>query len=239
MTLTRREILKFSVLAGGALLLPFERTVLAAAPNRIAESALPLPFTLPFAIPPVASPVRTDALADYYWLTMREQAVDIIPGFQTRIWGYDGMFPGPTFDVEQGREVVVRQVNQLPPAHPTLGYTPYTSVHLHGSASLPQYDGYASDVTYPGFYKDYRYPNFQEARTLWYHDHGVHHTASERLHGAGRHVPDARPARAVAAHPPGLLRRAAGRQRRDVRQPRASCSTTTTTSRGCSGTSSS
>ena len=178
MTLTRREILKFSVLAGGALLLPFERTVLAAAPNRIAESALPLPFTLPFAIPPVASPVRTDALADYYWLTMREQAVDIIPGFQTRIWGYDGMFPGPTFDVEQGREVVVRQVNQLPPAHPTLGYTPYTSVHLHGSASLPHFDGYASDVTYPGFYKDYRYPDFQEARTLWYHDHGVHHTAS-------------------------------------------------------------
>ena len=56
-------------------------------------------------------------------------------------------------------------------------YTPWTSVHLHGSASLPQYDGYASDITYPGQYKDYHYPNFQPARTLWYHDHGVHHTA--------------------------------------------------------------
>jgi spore coat protein A, manganese oxidase len=123
MALTRREILKFGVLAGGALLLPLERGVLAATPNRIAESALPLPFTLPFAIPPVARPVRTDAIADYYWMTMREQATAIIPGFQTRIWGYEGTFPGPTIDVDRGREVVVRHVNQLPPAHPTIGYT--------------------------------------------------------------------------------------------------------------------
>ncbi len=50
-------------------------------------------------------------------------------------------------------------------------------MHLHGSASLPQYDGYASDITNPGQFKDYHYPNSQPARTLWYHDHGLHHTA--------------------------------------------------------------
>ena len=61
--------------------------------------------------------------------------------------------------------------------HPTLGFTPWTSVHLHGHASLPQFDGYASDITNPGQYKDYEYHDRQEARTLWYHDHGVHHTA--------------------------------------------------------------
>jgi FtsP/CotA-like multicopper oxidase with cupredoxin domain len=42
---------------------------------------------------------------------------------------------------------------------------------------LPQFDGYASDITNPGQYKDYHYPNFQAGRTLWYHDHGLHHTA--------------------------------------------------------------
>ncbi len=181
MTLTRRDLLKVGVLAGGALLLPLERGVRgvrAAAANRIAESQLPLPFSVPFTIPPVASAMRSDATTDYYWLTMREQATEIIPGYQTRIWGYNGTFPGPTLDVQRGRPVVVRHVNQLPPSHPTLGYTPYTSVHLHGSGSLPQFDGYASDVTYPGYYKDYHYPNFQDARTLWYHDHGVHRTAS-------------------------------------------------------------
>jgi spore coat protein A, manganese oxidase len=56
-------------------------------------------------------------------------------------------------------------------------------VHLHGSASLPQYDGYASDVTRRNEFKDYRYPNFQDARTLWYHDHGVHQTATNAYMG--------------------------------------------------------
>jgi FtsP/CotA-like multicopper oxidase with cupredoxin domain len=79
--------------------------------------------------------------------------------------------------VDQGQKTKVRFINNLPLKHPTLKYTPWTSVHLHGSASLPEFDGYASDITFPGEYKDYLYPNFQPARTLWYHDHGVHHTA--------------------------------------------------------------
>lgn len=191
MTLTRRDLLKVGVLAGGALLLPLERgvrSVRAAAANRMAESQLPLPFSLPFALPPLARPVRSDQTTDFYSLTMREQATEIIPGYQTVIWGYDGTFPGPTLDVQRGREIVVRHVNRLPATHPTLGYTPYSSVHLHGSASLPQYDGYANDACYPGYYKDYHYPNQQDARTLWYHDHGVHHTASNVYMGlAGVH----------------------------------------------------
>ncbi|MFC7491065.1 MULTISPECIES: multicopper oxidase family protein [unclassified Knoellia] len=178
MSLTRREMVAFGLLGGGALLLPLERSVLAAGQNRMAESALPAPFTVPFTPPPVASKVRSEGITDYYSLTMREQATQILPGYQTRIWGYNGSFPGPTLDVQQGREVVVRQINSLPSTHPILGYTPTTSTHLHGSASLPQFDGYASDVTYPGSWKDYRYPNSQGSRTLWYHDHGVHHTAS-------------------------------------------------------------
>jgi len=58
-------------------------------------------------------------------------------------------------------------------------------LHLHGSASKPQFDGYASDVTPTGFYKDYHYPNFQPARTLWYQDHGFHHTAENAYMGLG------------------------------------------------------
>jgi FtsP/CotA-like multicopper oxidase with cupredoxin domain len=178
MSISRREMITFGALSGGALLIPLERSVQAAGQSRMAESALPAPFTVPFSLPPKAVPVKSVGTTDYYSMVMREEAAEILPGYQTRIWGYNGSFPGPTVDVQQGRPVVVRQINRLPQAHPTLGYTPFTSVHLHGSASLPQYDGYASDVTYPGQYKDYRWPNVQDARTLWYHDHGVHHTAS-------------------------------------------------------------
>ncbi|MGZ5403899.1 MAG: multicopper oxidase family protein, partial [Nocardioides sp.] len=106
---------------------------------------------------------------------------------------YNGQVPGPTFRIARGRPSVVRMCNHLPAVHPVLDYTPWTSVHLHGSASLPQYDGYASDLTNPDQWKDYRYPNNQQARTLWYHDHGVHHTAQNVYMGlAGQyHISDA------------------------------------------------
>ncbi len=64
---------------------------------------------------------------------------------------------------------------------------------LARSASLPQYDGYADDRTFPQRYKDYWYPNHQGARTLWYADHGVHHTAKNAYSGlaAQYHLHDA------------------------------------------------
>jgi len=138
---------------------------------------LPVPFTIPFTEPPFLAPYRTDATTDYYRITMQEFQAEVIPGLKTTMWGYNGLVPGPTVRASRGRPAVMRHVNNLPAQHPTLKYAPWTSVHLHGSPSLPQYDGYASDVTNPGQYKDYHYPNTQAARTLWYHDHGVSHTA--------------------------------------------------------------
>jgi spore coat protein A len=183
--LGRRDLFKMSVLGGAAVALPLERSVsgLSLLSSRIAESALPVPFTTPFTQPPVIEPVTTDGATDYYRMTMAPTSVEIIPGLRTEMWAYNGSVPGPTFKIPQGQPTVVRHINNLPRVHPVLGYTPWTSVHLHGSASLPQYDGYASDITNPGQYKDYHYPNWQPARTLWYHDHGVHHTAENVFMG--------------------------------------------------------
>ena len=64
----------------------------------------------------------------------------------------------------------------------------YTSVHLHGMASLPPFDGWANDFSLPGEGKDYYYPNNRGA-TLWYHDHGVHRTALNAYMGlAGMYI---------------------------------------------------
>jgi spore coat protein A len=188
-SLSRRDMLKMSALGAAALALPFERIVRAKSISRIASSKLPRPFTVPFAVPPVAELVKSDATTDFYQMTMRQKKIEILPGIGTTIFGYDGIAPGPTIRATQGRQVVVRHINGLPAKHPSLGYTPWTSVHLHGSASLPQYDGYASDITNPGQYKDYVYPNIQPARSLWYHDHGVGHTAENAYMGlAGSYV---------------------------------------------------
>jgi spore coat protein A, manganese oxidase len=185
MGLNRRELLKLGLFGSAALMLPAERvarTQLAIA-NRIPASRLPRPFTIPFRVPPVLQPVRTDATTDYYELTQMQVSTEILPGLQTDVWGYNGVVPGPTIRARRNRPTVVRQRNELPDVHPTLRYTPYTSTHLHGSPSLPQYDGYASDITNPGQFKDYRYPNTHEASTLWYHDHAVHITAPNAYMG--------------------------------------------------------
>ncbi len=175
--ITRKEMLGLSVLGSAALLLPMERSARTsiALANRLPESQLPARFQVPFTIPPVLNPVRSDTTTDYYQVSMRKANVEILPGKQTEVWGYNGISPGPTIANRRGRRTVVRFINDLGDRN--------TSVHLHGNASLPQYDGYANDITRPGEYKDYVYPNEQDARTLWYHDHGVHVTAENAYMG--------------------------------------------------------
>jgi spore coat protein A, manganese oxidase len=185
MHLSRRDMLKMGLFSTAALALPAERVARTqvAIANRIPQSQLPAPFTVPFATPPVLTPIGQDATTDYYVLTQKQTTAQILPGLHTDIWGYNGITPGPTIMATQGRAAVVRQINDLPEVHPSLRYNVWTSTHLHGSCSLPEYDGYASDITKPGQFKDYHYPNIQDARNLWYHDHGVHITATNAYMG--------------------------------------------------------
>ncbi len=177
--LNRRDVLKISVLGAAALALPLQQGVQAATVPRMPSSKLPAPYTVPFVKPPVAQRVRYDAETntDYYRIVQKPAVAKILPGYNTPVFAYNGSVPGPTIIVPQNRRTVVRQINQLPGSHPTMGYVSSTSTHLHGAPSLPQYDGYASDLTFPGQGKDYVYDNTEPARTLWYHDHAAHHTA--------------------------------------------------------------
>jgi FtsP/CotA-like multicopper oxidase with cupredoxin domain len=176
-SLSRRDLIKVSLLGAAAVAIPFQGVLSAKSASRISDRKIPRPYTLPFRKPPVLATSHSDATTDYY--TIRQQAFvgEILPGVKTPLFGYNGMVPGPTIKATKGRRVVVRQINDLPATHPTLNYVPWTSTHLHGMPSEPQFDGYAGDNSMPGMWKDYVYPNSCEARTLWYHDHGVHHTA--------------------------------------------------------------
>ncbi|WP_409330584.1 multicopper oxidase family protein [Trujillonella humicola] len=186
--LTRRDALKVGALASAALTLPLVTTLRASSVSQMAASKLPRPYSLPFRTPPVAQPVMT-ATGARYRIEQRLLTPEIIPGYRTPVFGYydtiggAGGAPGPTIVARQGQPAVVRQVNALPRDHPALRYRDWTSTHLHGSPSRPQFDGYASDITQPGQWKDYVYENRMSARTLWYHDHGVHHTAENAYMG--------------------------------------------------------
>lgn len=190
MRLSRRDMFKLGALgtvgiAGFAI--PFGHTVNGASASLLPANKLPKPYQVPFArlevLAPVSRAVDDLGPVDYYDITARPGAVGIVPGMLTPVLGYNGTVPAQRIDVEQGTRIVMTMRNKLPATHPTFGTPMPISTHLHGSASLPQYDGYASDITLPGQKKYYHYPNFQPARTLWYHDHGVHYTAQNAYSG--------------------------------------------------------
>ncbi|KAA8904787.1 Cupredoxin [Sphaerosporella brunnea] len=131
----------------------------------------PYPYAFQYAlpIPPTKVPIAsyknptTGVPIDFYEVHIRPFKKGFFPGLQDAdLVGYDGLFPGPVFKVERGRETLVRFVNG--------GHRP-ASVHLHGSFTRAPWDGWAEDLLLPGEFKDYYYPNQAAARTLWYHDH--------------------------------------------------------------------
>lgn len=162
-------------------------------------SALPLPrpFQVPLPVPPVARPVGTVDGADLYRITQRVGQAEIIPGVRTPILGYDGIFPGPTFETRRGRPVLVRHRNELPVpsvAHLHGGHTPAESDGWPLDLVLPVGD--TSDWTHHGMggdvvagEREHRYPMTQRAAMLWYHDHRMDFTAPAVYRGlAGMHI---------------------------------------------------
>lgn len=136
-------------------------------------------FTTPLPLPSVKKPVAASSLpnvpqiagATYYEVHMKQAPVQIITGPKqqaTMIWGYDGLYLGPTFQAAIGETVVVRMHNDLP------GVT--AIVHHHGAHTPADSDGSAlwTQQIAPGSYRDYVYPNDDDiSATHWYHDHDI------------------------------------------------------------------
>lgn len=206
MTLSRRRLLgalgfsALGVASFGSLALPGSAGQTAELLR--SRARLPEPFTVPLPIPPVATPVRSDAAADYYQIVQREADMEILPGLRTPILAYNGIFPGPTLVSRSGRRTVVSHRNEL--RVPTV-------VHLHGGHTPPDADGYPTDLVLPPTgqsghsghsqsghsqsgkvttgSRDYAYPCRQRAATLWYHDHTMDFTGPKVYRGlAGFHL---------------------------------------------------
>lgn len=105
-------------------------------------------------IPKVLKPHSKSKEMTYYEVTMKEfqQQLhrDLPP---TRLFGYNGVYPGPTFEVQKHDKVAVKWLNKLPdhhflPVDHTIhddGHHEHevkTVVHLHGGRTPPDSDGY-------------------------------------------------------------------------------------------------
>lgn len=145
---------------------------------------------------PIPSVLRPRDVRDgvpFYEVTMKQISQQLhrdLPA--TTVWGYNGMYPGPTFETRRNQPIKVRWKNNLPfehllPVDRTLhGAEPSqpsvrTVVHLHGGRVKPENDGYPEawftrdfENFGPKFeHEVYDYPNCQRPTTLWYHDHTI------------------------------------------------------------------
>ncbi len=132
------------------------------------------PFSRDLPIPPTLAPQSTRQGVDVYAMDIQEGLAEILPGFETPIYGYEGIYPGPTIRARKGRPTIVRQTNKL-------GFD--SNVHLHGGYVPSAHDGHPMDVILPGKSFDYTYPNDQDAAYLWYHDHAHGRTAHTLYYG--------------------------------------------------------
>ena len=150
------------------------------------------PFVDPLPIPEVAkstamrpNPQNASMRIPYYRVAMRAFETQVHRHMKpTWMWGFGGMFPGPTFDLESGRDVLVEWANELPSEHfLPIDHTLHGAeadqpqvravAHLHGAKVPPESDGYPEDWIVPGKSAVYHYPNRQDAAMLWYHDHAM------------------------------------------------------------------
>ena len=208
MALNRRELLRLGLTAGAGLLatrkmlaqaagMPSGMNMPAARPQ-VSPSSAPHPappaiqlasYVTPLSIPPVIRPKDGGAPIQIHMRPFRHRVHRDLPA--TAMWGYNGMWPGPTFEVRKGHPISVKWTNQLPTKHfLPLDYTIHgegqdvpqvrTVTHVHGARVMPDSDGYPDAwVTSDGRAGSVRaanpchYPNDQAATTLWYHDHAL------------------------------------------------------------------
>lgn len=159
---------------------------------------------LPNPLGNIISPVGTMEGMDLYEVSMTQFSQQLHGELApTTVWGYNGTYPGPTFEVERDDPIKVNWINSLVDGGgvPLPHLLPYddtvhgaestlpqarTVVHLHGGVVEPESDGFpehwfSADPTAPangmggpaGNSALYTYHNGQPSSTLWYHDHGM------------------------------------------------------------------
>src|SRR5918997_178339 len=138
--MTRRKMLQTGILGATSLLLPGRRAS--------AQYSTVAPFQVPLPIAPEMTPTTSrKGGGGSLMITQKEAYAQILPGAPpTKVWTYNGVYPGPTIRARRGQPLTVRHVNNLP--DPTV-------VHLHGAHTPPASDGFPTDYIMPGSYLDY------------------------------------------------------------------------------------
>lgn len=178
----RRDFLRLSLASASALALGFGQDEAAAQQASAAAPSLSR-FIDPLPIPPRIQPHGRRGDTVLYRARMVEFQKPLHSQLPpARLWGYEGHWPGPTFEAMRGVPAEVHWSSDLPHRHlfpvdthldscrppvPAVRTVP----HLHGSRTPSDSDGLPERWFTPGHSVVFHYPNQQRAATLWYHDH--------------------------------------------------------------------
>jgi spore coat protein A len=186
----RREFLKLCAVSAPALVFANSIDADEIKKAAVAQPAYRTPGTLerfldPLPIPKRLKPYGTRKDRVQYRMRMLEFSQQLHSQLPpTKLWGYEGQYPGPIIEAVRDRPIEVRWENRLPPQHifkvdPHIhGAMPpapevRTVPHLHGSRTRSESDGLPEKWFTPGSSALYFYPNHQLPATLWYHDHAL------------------------------------------------------------------
>lgn len=174
MSLSRRDLLRYSVYGAFGLTVAGSLTPA----QMLISFASEEQFAVPLPIPPVLK-------GNDITLRAAETEVPILPGAPTRMWTFNGTFPGPTIRRRSGRPTRVTIVHDLPVETGSL------TIHHHGSHSASEHDGLPGrKVIKPGTSRTYVYEHTEDGRPeraamQWYHDHSHGRTSFNAWMGLG------------------------------------------------------
>ncbi|HVV75704.1 MAG TPA: multicopper oxidase domain-containing protein [Mycobacteriales bacterium] len=134
-------------------------------------------FTLPLRLPPVIA-------TSHPKLPIEPALVRVFPtGPKTKMWTFDGTYPGPTIDRPAGHDTKVTFTNKLPKA------AGQVTIHFHGDHHRWQVDGQPDRfLIRHGHSRTYDLPLTDHGRpeteaTDFYHDHRMNLTARNNWRG--------------------------------------------------------
>ncbi|HKH07834.1 MAG TPA: multicopper oxidase domain-containing protein [Agromyces sp.] len=131
-------------------------------------------FDTPLAIPPLAESTIDADGTRVFSLDARAGTTEFTPGVESRTWGFNGAYLGPTLVAARGERVRVDVTNSLDVA---------TSVHWHGMHLPAEMDGGPHQMVEPDAAWSPEWDIDQQAATLWYHPHPHGETESHVARG--------------------------------------------------------
>lgn len=212
---SRRRVLALGGIAAASVATYSARDVLKGVSRSTNGAAKPTvtelePFRDALRIPPVLRP-RSEGLMQVDLIEKNIRLHSQMPA--TRLWTYEGFFPGPTFEVRSQQQIRIAWKNRLTGFSPVkavyakpdgvaLGLNPYakpgsqgttprpetvvppwTAVHLHGGHHHAADDGAADFGITPGSSQLSEYANDTAASQYFYHDHAMSVTSLNVMSG--------------------------------------------------------